>query len=135
MQFIIRTPQNVVFDAEVLAVRVLTQTGHVGLRPRCEATVLAVDAGLVRLRVKSSQVNESFQYAGTAGGLLHTDGIRVTLLTPIAVIGDNVAEVQARLDQRLGAPSQELETRQLLGRLEGRILAELQDGGRPGGKP
>ena len=117
---IIRTPGEVVFDQEVASIRVPTQTGQVGLRPRGEPTVLAVEAGLIVLRRNGGR-----QYAGTAGGLLHTSGDTASLLTPLAVLGDNLEAVFQRLDALLAAPSEEMEVRRTLGRLETRILEEL----------
>ncbi len=51
-----------------------------------------------------------------------------SLLTPLAVVGDDVQAVSQQLDQLLSAPSEEMEVRQTLGRLETRILQELRQG-------
>lgn len=119
----IRTPSETVVDQDVAALRVPTQTGQVGLRPRCEPSVLAVQAGLIVLRL-----NGGNRYAGTAGGLLHTSGQSASLLTPLAVLGDDVQSVSSQLDALLSAPSEEMEVRHTLGRLETRILHELGQG-------
>ncbi len=47
----IRTPSETVVDQDVASLRVPTQTGQVGLRPRGEPSVLAVEAGLIVLRL------------------------------------------------------------------------------------
>ena len=120
---IIRTPSETVADQDVAALRVPTQTGQVGIRPRGEPTVLAVEAGLILLRL-----NEGNRFAGTAGGLLHTNGKSASLLTPLAVVGDDVESVSRQLDAMLSAPSEEMEVRRTLGRLETRILQELHQG-------
>jgi len=119
----IRTPSETVVDRDVAALRVPTQTGQVGLRPRSEPTVLAVEAGLIVVRLEGGT-----QYAGTAGGLLHTDGHSASLLTPLAVAGEDVDSVSRQLDALLSAPSEEMEVRRTLGRLETRILQELHQG-------
>jgi len=124
----IRTPSATVVDQGVAALRVPTDTGQVGLRPRGEPTVLAVEAGLIVLRL-----NGGMRYAGTAGGLLHASGDSASLLTPLAVAGDDVESVSRQLDTLLAAPSEEMEVRRALGRLETRILQELRHGGEPGG--
>jgi F0F1-type ATP synthase epsilon subunit len=116
----IRTPRETVVDEEVNSLRVPTQSGQVGLRPRCESSVLAVEAGLILLRSMGG-----VRYAGTAGGLLHTSGDSASLLTPLAVVGDNVESVSKQLDALLSAASEEMEVRRRLGRLETRILQEL----------
>ncbi len=119
----IRTPSETVVDQDVASLRVPTQSGQVGLRPRGEPTVLAVEAGLIVLRL-----NGGTRYAGTAGGLLHTNGESASLLTPLAVVGDDVESVSRQLDALLSAPSEEMEVRRTLGRLETRILQELRQG-------
>ncbi|MCA9137209.1 MAG: hypothetical protein KDB00_10630 [Planctomycetales bacterium] len=119
----IRTPRVTVVDEEVVSMRVPTKSGHVGLRPRGEPTVLAVEAGLVLLRSHGGM-----RYAGTAGGLLHTSGQSASLLTPLAVVGDDVDSVSRQLDELLSEPSDEMEVRRTLGRLETRIRHELVQG-------
>lgn len=128
LQVIIRTPSETVLDQEVTALRVPTQTGQVGLRPRGEPSVLAVEAGLIVLRLKGGM-----RYAGTAGGLLHTSGGAASLLTPLAVVGDDVKSVSRQLDALLSTPSEEMEVRRTLERLETHILQELHHGQEPGG--
>lgn len=127
LHVVIRTPDETVIDQNVVSLRVPTQTGQAGLRPRCEPAVLSVEAGLLVLRTEGGM-----RYAGTAGGLLHTDGIDASLLTPLAVAGDNVQSVSQQLDQLMAAPGEEMEARRMLERLESRILQELRqkdDGG------
>ena len=119
----IRTPRETVVDQDVASLRVPAQSGQVGLRPRGEPSVLAVEAGLIVLRLAGGM-----RYAGTAGGLLHTSGAAASLLTPLAVVGDNVESVSRQLDALLSAPSEEMEVRRTLGRLETRILQELGQG-------
>lgn len=124
----IRTPSATVVDQDVAALRVPTHSGQVGLRPRGEPSVLAVEAGLIVLRLKSGVC-----YAGSAGGLLHTNGESASLLTPLAVVGDDVESVSRQLDVLLSASSEEMEVRRTLGRLETRILQELRQGEEPTG--
>lgn len=120
----ILTPKEMVVDEEVTSMRILTQSGHVGLRPRGEASVLAVEAGLVVLKF-----SDRIRYAGTAGGLLRTSGEAAKLLTPLAVVGDDLESVSQQLDGLLTAPNEEMEVRRTLGRLETRILQELHQQG------
>jgi len=124
----IRTPREIVVDQEFLAMRVPTRSGHVGLRPRGEPTVLAVEAGLIVLRLGAGM-----RYAGTAGGLLHSGRDTASLLTPLAVVGDDVESVSRQLDELLSAPSEEMEVRRTLERLETHILQELRQGEEPAG--
>ena len=56
-----------VFAQPVRAARVPTESGLVGLRPRGEPTVMAVEPGLVVLRLA-----EGLRFAATAGGLLES---------------------------------------------------------------
>jgi hypothetical protein len=92
--------------------------------------VLAVEPGLILLRLDSG-----FRYAGTAGGLLHCNRVMVSLLTPLAVAGDDVASVTRQLDELLSSSSDEMEVRRTLGRLETRILQELRQGDEAAGSP
>jgi F0F1-type ATP synthase epsilon subunit len=123
LHVVIRTPREVVLEHNVASLRVPTQTGQVGLRPRCEPAVLAIEPGLILLRR-----NGDFRYAGTAGGLLRCTGEEANLLTPLAVIGDVLEQVQAELEQALSEPSEEMEVRSALTRLETNILQELHRG-------
>ena len=121
LQVTIRTPSNTAYEGEVLSLRVPTHTGQVGLRPKSEPAVLAVDAGLIVLKT-----DRGTKYAGTAGGLLHTDGKQVGLLSPLAVVGDDVASVTEQLNTLISTPHEEMEVRHALGRLESQILQELR---------
>lgn len=121
LHFVIRTPRNIVLDSEVVSIRVPTETGQVGLRPRSEPTVLAVEPGLIVVRLSGSS-----RFAGTAGGLLHCDGKTANLLTPVAVVGNELTAVQETLDRTLSEPNAEQEIRAMLKRLEKSILEELQ---------
>lgn len=118
---IIRTPDETVFDGDIISLRAPTSTGQVGLRSRAEPTVLAVEAGLVLLKTQ-----DETKFAGTAGGLLRADGRKSHLLTPLAVVGDNVEAVLQQLESLLSESSEEMEARRALGRLETRILSELR---------
>ena len=121
LRVVIRTPRVTVVEQEVAALRVPTQTGQVGLRPRGEPNVLAIEAGLIVLRLANGM-----QYAGTAGGLLHTNGESASLLTPLAVVGDDLESVSRELEALLNAPSEEMDVRRTLGQLETRIMQELR---------
>jgi F0F1-type ATP synthase epsilon subunit len=123
LQLVIRTPRAVVFDAAVASIRVPTETGQVGLRPRSEATVFAVEPGLILVRDA-----RFLRYAGTAGGLLRCDGASVVILTPLAVVGDELDTVLKQLDETLAVPNTEQEVRTMLRRLEQNILQELEFG-------
>lgn len=121
LRVIIRSPRETVVDQHVASLRVPTQTGQVGIRPKGEPTVLAVEAGLIVLRI-----NGGCRYAGTAGGLLHSNGESASLLTPLAVAGDAVESVSEQLDALLSAPNDEMEVRRAIDRLESRMVQELR---------
>ncbi len=95
----IRTPAATIVELDVRSMRVPTKSGLVGLRPRGEPSVLAIEAGLIVLRL-----GDGWRYAGTAGGLLHAGGTSASLLTPLAVVGDDVDAVSRELDALLAAP-------------------------------
>jgi F0F1-type ATP synthase epsilon subunit len=126
LHVVVRTPREVVADAAVRSLRVPTATGQVGVRPRAEATVLAVEPGLVVARD-----GERSWFLGTAGGILRTAASEAVLLTPIAVRGDDPAAVVAALDAALASPDAEQDLRRAIGRLETGLLRELRgaDGG------
>jgi F0F1-type ATP synthase epsilon subunit len=103
--------------------RVPARSGQVGLRPRGEPTVLAVEAGLV---IGSTCAAAASQFIGTAGGLLTSNGREIALLTALAVIGDTAEAVLAALEQALATPNAELAARAAIDRLESGILQELR---------
>lgn len=124
LHLVIRTPRDIVLEADVISIRVPTETGQVGLRRGCEPTVLAVEPGLILARLR-----DRTRFAGTAGGLLRCDGRLASLLTPVGVIGDELNAVLEELDRTLSAPNTEQEVRAMLKRLEKNILEELQHSG------
>jgi F0F1-type ATP synthase epsilon subunit len=122
-RFIVQTPHETVLDATATSVRVPTDTGYVGIRRHMEPMVVPIEAGLAVLRA-----NGDVTLIGSAGGLLTSDGREATLFTPLAVVGTDPVAIQRKLDAALAAPDSELTVRHKLGRLEGRILAELKRG-------
>ena len=82
-RFTVRTPHAIVVDEQVDSLRVPTETGQVGLRPRAEAMTLAVETGIVVARTGART-----RFVGTSGGLLLSDGAGAVLLTPLAATGD-----------------------------------------------
>lgn len=121
LHLIIRTQHGVVLETEAAALRVPTESGQVGLRPRAEATLLAVETGLVLVHTAAGT-----RFVGTAGGLLSCDGTTVMLLTPLAVVGDDDRAIVDELDRVLQEPGEEMQARATLGKLEGDILAEMR---------
>ena len=117
----VRTPEALVLDAPIRSLRVPTDTGQVGLRPRAEPAALCVEPGLALVTSDAG-----LRFLATAGGLLRCDGQTVTILTPIAVVGASAAEVGAALEHALGAPTPDLELRRALERLETGLLRELR---------
>ncbi len=125
LQLIIRTPHEVILETSLRSVRVPTETGHVGLRPRTESTVLAVEAGVVHAS-GGAEGSAIEIFIGTAGGLLMCDRNTATLLTPLAVVGDNERIIVEQLDELMQRPSSELQARTALSKLEGHILSEIR---------
>ena len=123
LRLIVRTPREVVLELDATSLRVPTESGQVGMRPRVEALVLAVEPGLVLVRH-----GDSLHFIGSAGGLLRCDGKRASLLTPLAVAGKDEDEVMTALEQALAQPNVELEARVTLSRFQSRILRELRSG-------
>jgi len=129
LRLVVRTPQGPVFDEPVTSLRVPTDTGQVGLRPRSEAAALVAEPGLALATGRGGM-----RFVATAGGLLRCDGEQATMLTPVAVVGGSAEAVRAALNAALGTPSADLELRRVLGRLETGILQELRRGmSGPGG--
>ena len=98
------------------------------MRGRVVVGHFEVEAGLVLVRM-----DDRVAFVGSAGGLLSSDGTRVTLFTPLGVVGTDPAAIRTALDQAFAEPGSEFAVRARLGKLEGRILAELhgQAGERP----
>lgn len=116
----VRTPRRVVLETNVLALRVPTETGQVGLRPRCEPIVLAIEPGVLRWRAVRGR-----GVVATAGGLLHCDGRQVVVLTPIASAGDDEQTVMRALEGGGDAVPLEWQVRRLVGKLQERLWQEL----------
>jgi len=125
LKLIVRTPREVVREVGVSSIRVPTETGQVGVRRRAEPLVLAVEAGLVLVRR-----DDSYEFIGTAGGLLRCDGSTASLLTPLAVAGEDEETVVEALEEALAHPTAEMEARATLSRLQSSILHELREGQR-----
>jgi len=121
LRLTVRTPREIVFEIEAESVRVPTKTGQVGLRPRVEQLVLAVEPGLILVRR-----DQGVHFLGTAGGLLRCDGVSAVLITPLAVYGDEEEKVMRNLDAELAQPDAELELRSTLNRLQSTIVTELR---------
>jgi len=117
----VRTQHEVVFEADVASLRVPTESGQVGLRPRSEATLLAIETGLVLAHSAAGT-----RCIGTAGGLLSCDGVSATLLTPLAIVGDDAPTMLETLEHALREPNEEMQARATLGKLEGEIVHEMR---------
>jgi F0F1-type ATP synthase epsilon subunit len=121
LRLVVRTPQASVLDERVTSLRVPTDTGQVGLRPRSEPAALVVEPGLVL-----ATRGHGIRFVATAGGLLRCDGEEALLLTPLAVVGESAEAVGTQLESALATPSADLELRAVLQRLEKGILQELR---------
>jgi F0F1-type ATP synthase epsilon subunit len=117
----VRTPHEEVFDERLVSLRLPTDSGQVGLRPRSEPAALVVEPGLVLARAPGGM-----RFVATAGGLLRCDGREALLLTPLAVTGGSAEEVRAGLEAALGAPGPDVALRGVLQRLEAGILQQLR---------
>lgn len=126
LEVVVRTPREVVAELAARSLRVPSDTGQVGLRPRYEPTLLAVEPGLVL-----AWTTDGVRFLATAGGLLRCDGQRATLLTPLAVVGADAEDVRARLEEALASPRADLELRRAIERLETGILRQLRKGEGP----
>ncbi len=122
LKFIVRTPRQIVVETQARSIRVLTETGHVGLRPKMEAVILTVEPGLVLV-----QREDSMLFVGTSGGLLKCDGVVATLLTPLAVAAKNQESVMRELQMQLRQPKAELEVRTTINNIQSSILTEITD--------
>jgi len=129
LRLVVRTPQGDVFDEGVTSLRLPTDTGQVGLRPRSEAAVFVVEPGLV-LAASAAGI----RFIATAGGLLRCDGQEAVLLTPLAVVGENAESVRAELEELVSIPRADLELRAVLQRLETGILKEVRRGASVSGR-
>jgi F0F1-type ATP synthase epsilon subunit len=127
LKVVLRTPREVAAEFGARSLRVPSDTGQVGLRPRCEPTVLAVEPGLAL-----GWTADGVHFLATAGGLLRCDGLQAVLLTPVAVVGRDAAEVGTRLTEALGRPGADVELRRAIERLQTGILRELREGAGPG---
>lgn len=121
LQMIVRTPREIVVERFLRALRVPTETGQVGLRARGEPLVLAVEPGLLLMRME-----DDYEYVGTAGGLLRCDGVTAKMLTPLAVAGKDERQVMQALEAALAKPNIELEARSTFDQLQHNILQELR---------
>ena len=124
LRFVVRTPHAVVLEIDAHAVRVPTDSGHVGLRPRAEPLVLGVEPGLVSIRDVATTT-----FAATAGGLLELDRSGATLFTPLAIAGADPDDVVRALERALSEPDGDVAVRRRLAQLEQGIVGELRPAG------
>ena len=122
LQVIVRTPVGEVIKTDAHSVRVSTETGQVGLRPKMERLILAVEPGLMLVHRTDSTL-----FVGAAGGLVTCDGHVARLLTPLAVSGTDEPTVMAELTKQLQQPSAELEVRKTINNIQSNILNELKE--------
>jgi F0F1-type ATP synthase epsilon subunit len=122
LKLIVRTPQAIVVETEARAIRVLTETGHVGLRPKMEPVILTAEPGLALVHREDSCL-----FVGTAGGLLKCEGAVATLLTPLAVAAEDQGSVMQELQQQLSEPQAELDVRTTIDTIQLSILNEISD--------
>jgi len=121
LHFVLQTPHARLLELDVASLRVPVDSGQVGLRPRGEPTLLAVEPGLVLVCAAGGR-----RCVGTAGGLLRSDGRQAILLTPLAVVGDDGPGVLAALAAALAVPDPERDLRLAIERLESGIIQELR---------
>ena len=124
LRFQILTPHGATLELDVQGARVPTPTGLVGLRPRGEAMVTAVESGLIVLRTA-----EGTRFAATAGGLLEAGREQAICYTPFATVGEDADAMIEALDRALQTPDSEVAARRRLGELEERIARELRGEG------
>ncbi len=116
---VVRTPRGEVLRRRVRALRVPTETGAVGILPRAERAALVVESGLVVARGDHAVV-----LIGTAGGILRIEGDEVVLLSPLAVAGEDAAQVRERIEALTSVTSAERELRRRIETLERGLIAE-----------
>lgn len=121
LRLVVRTPQGSLIDEPVKSLRLPSDSGQVGLRPRSEQGALVVEPGLALARTPSG-----LRFVATAGGLLRCDGKEAVLLTPLAVVGESADRVVSQLERLLSTPSPDLELRGVLRRLETGVRRELR---------
>jgi F0F1-type ATP synthase epsilon subunit len=127
LRFVVLTPHAVVLDEHVESARVPTATGQVGLRPRGEPLLTALEPGLVLFTVDGA-----LRFAATAGGLFEGNREQAVVYTPFAVVGEQPDELLEALDEALATPESEIAARRRLGELEDRIVEALRGGAPPG---
>ncbi|MCA9504866.1 MAG: hypothetical protein KC616_17390 [Myxococcales bacterium] len=121
LRLVVRTPRACVFDERIHSLRVPTDTGQVGIRPRVEPAALVVEPGLVLAAGEAG-----LHFLATAGGLLRCDRDEGVLLTPLAVVGESAPRVVQALDEALASPGADVALRNALQHLETGILRELR---------
>lgn len=121
LRLVVRTPRGVALDAPVRSLRVPTDTGQVGIRPRTERGALVVEPGLCLCRT-----DEGVRFLGTAGGLLRKDRERAVLLTPAAAAGSSPPEAEVGLAAALRGVEADRALRNELDRLERALAGELR---------
>lgn len=122
LRLLVQTPREIVYDGLVSSVRVPTQSGQVGLRPRGEPGLSVVEPGLIVTRI-----GQEHGFVASAGGLLDINRERALLLTPFAAAGSRDSDVLSALADALATPDSEINARKRLGELEQRILHELRE--------
>jgi F0F1-type ATP synthase epsilon subunit len=131
LELVVRTPHTEVLRSSVCSLRLPTETGSVGIFPRAERTVIAIEPGLVVARRPVGRL-----LVATAGGLLRVEAHSATLLSAIAVVGKDPDGVRAVLTDLMTEPSAETELRRRIDALErGLMTQSLRRDARGRGRP
>jgi len=121
LELVVRTPHAEVLRRSVTSLRVPTDTGSVGVLPGAERAVLAIEPGLAVAEDANGRI-----LVGTAGGILRLEAARATLLSPLAIVGDDADTVRAEMGALSREPSADMELRRRIDMLERGLAARSQ---------
>jgi F-type H+-transporting ATPase subunit epsilon len=91
MQLKILTPERIVLEESVEAVYAVTEDGEIGILPRHVPLVTPMSIGVLRY-VKEGQKTP----VAVMGGVLHTDGEKVSILSDSAELASEIDAVRAQ---------------------------------------
>ena len=116
------TPSRTYSTQEVTAVDVESVSGRVALLPRHVDCTVALETGLMMLRMQDGDE----RYIGVDGGTLVKIGQRVMVSSPRAATEEELGQLQASLEaQRRKREEHAREARQALARLEVELARSL----------
>lgn len=96
ISFELVTPEGLKVQEEVYEVLLPTPNGQIGIFPNHMPLITIVTPGVISIRKRESDSDESLEHLATSGGLMEIDGTRARLLADTAERAEDINEMHAK---------------------------------------